>query len=271
VDRIADMHLCATTDLHQCFPFYVYDEDGTNRRENITDWALAHYCEHYNDKKITKWDIFYYVYGILHHPGYRTKFADNLKRELPRIPLAPSCARVSDPALPADRRSPSRATTTSDAASGFWAFAKAGKKLADLHLGYEQLEPWPLNWIETEGVPLSYHVEKMRLSKDKTQLKVNDSLTLAKIPPEVFSYRLGNRSALEWVIDQYQVSTDKRSGITSDPNNPDDEQYIVRLVGQVVRVSVETVKIVDALPAEYARVPASTPSKRKATARSGQN
>jgi predicted helicase len=135
--------------------------------------------------------------------------------------------------------------------SGFWAFAKAGKKLADLHLNYEQLEPWPLKWIETEGVPLSYHVEKMRLSKDKTQLKVNESLTLAKIPPEVFEYRLGNRSALDWVIDQYQISTDKRSGITSDPNNPDDEEYIVRLVGQVVRVSIETVKIVNSLPAEY--------------------
>jgi predicted helicase len=127
----------------------------------------------------------------------------------------------------------------------------AGKKLAELHLEYEQLEPWPLKWLETDGVPLSYHVEKMRLSKDKTQRKVNESLTLAKIPPEVFDYRLGNRSALDWVIDQYQTSTDKRSGITSDPNNPDDPEYIVRLVGQVVRVSVETVKIVTALPAEY--------------------
>ena len=207
----------------QCFPFYVYNEDGTNRRENITDWALAHFRDHYQDKKITKWDIFYYVYGILHHPGYRTKFADNLKRELPRVPLA----------------------------SDFKAFAKAGKKLADLHLTYENLEEWPLEWIETEGVPLSYEVEKMRLSKDKTQLKVNESLTLAKIPPEVFNYRLGNRSALDWVIDQYQKSTDKRSGIESDPNNPDDEEYIVRLVGQVVRVSVETVKIVEGLPEDY--------------------
>ena len=94
-------------------------------------------------------------------------------------------------------------------------------------------------------------VEKMRLSKDKTEPKVNESLTLAKIPPEVFEYRLGNRSALDWVIDQYQISTDKRSGITSDPNNPDDDQYIVRLVGQVVRVSVETVKLVNSLPADY--------------------
>jgi predicted helicase len=80
---------------------------------------------------------------------------------------------------------------------------------------------------------------------------INDSLTLEKIPPEVFDYRLGNRSALDWVIDQYQISTDTRSGITSDPNNSEDEEYIVRLVGQVVRVSVETVKIVNGLPPEY--------------------
>ncbi len=134
-------------------------------------------------------------------------------------------------------------------------------------MGYEDLDPWPLKWIETEGEPLSYHVEKMRLSKDKTELKVNESLTLAKIPPEVFEYRLGNRSALDWVIDQYRVKTDKRSGITSDPNNPDDEEYIVRLVGQVVRVSVETVKIVNGLPENYGAAeakPKRKPSKKKA-------
>ena len=86
-------------------------------------------------------------------------------------------------------------------------------------------------------MPLSYRVDRMKLSKDKTALIVNDSLTLAGIPPDVFAYRLGNRSALEWVIDQYRLKTDKRSGIHSDPNRPDDEEYIVRLVGQVVRVS----------------------------------
>ena len=91
----------------------------------------------------------------------------------------------------------------------------------------------------------------MKLSKDKTTLIVNKSLTLASIPSDVSQYRLGNRSALEWVIDQYQVSEDKRSGIRSDPNREEDEEYIVRLVGQVVRVSVETVKIVNALPAEF--------------------
>ena len=125
--------------------------------------------------------------------------------------------------------------------------------LVKLHLDYEKLEPYPLTFVYAEGLPLSYKVQdKMRLSKDKTALKVNPSLTLAGIPPEVFHYRLGNRSALDWVIDQYQVSEDQRSGIRSDPNRADDEEYIVRLVGQVVRVSIETVMIVNGLPAEFA-------------------
>jgi len=207
----------------QCFPFYVYDPDGSNRRENITDWALAQFRAHYADESINKWDIFYYVYGALHHPGYREKFADNLKRELPRIPYAPD----------------------------FRAFADSGHMLADLHLNYETVEPYKLRWIEAKDKPPSYHVEKMRLSKDKTELVVNESLTLADIPPEAFAYRLGNRSALEWVIDQYQVTTDKRSGITSDPNREDEPRYIVDLVGRVVQVSVETVRLVAALPMEY--------------------
>jgi len=151
-------------------------------------------------------------------------FADNLKRESPRIPFAPD----------------------------FRAFATAGEKLAKLHLDYEKLEPWKLRWLETPGEPLSYRVQKMKLSKDKTTLTVNKSLALGEIPPEVFDYRLGNRSALDWVIDQYQVSQDKRSGIVSDPNREDDEQYIVRLVGQVTRVSVETVGIVKGLPETFA-------------------
>ena len=101
-------------------------------------------------------------------------------------------------------------------------------------------------------MPLSYRVEdKMRLSKDKLRLAVNPSLTLSGIPAETFEYRLGNRSALEWVIDQYQVSADKRSGIVSDPNREDDPEYIVRLVGQVIRVSIDTARIVKDLPAEF--------------------
>jgi predicted helicase len=135
----------------------------------------------------------------------------------------------------------------------FVAFAETGRELARIHVEYEALDPWPLEWVESPSVPLSYAVkDKMRLSKDKTSLAVNDTLTLRGIPPETFDYRLGNRSALEWVIDQYRVTEDDRSGIRSDPNRPEDPEYIVRLVGQVVRVSIETVRLVHSLPKEFA-------------------
>ena len=167
----------------QSFPFYTYDEDGTNRRENITDWALAEFRKHYGQQSISKWDIFHYTYGLLHHPEYRTRYAANLKRELPRIPMAPDFAR----------------------------YAEIGAALMKLHIEYEQQAEYPL--LRTETGKLDWRVEKMTLSKDKTQLKYNGFLTLSGIPPEVYEYRLGNRSALEWVVDQYRVSTDKRSGI----------------------------------------------------------
>ena len=206
----------------QCFPFYTYDEDGGNRRENITDWALAQFRAHYEDDTITKWDIFHYTYGLLHHPSYRERYQENLKRDLPHVPF------------------------TED----FWAFAKAGALLAALHVNYEsQPEYDKLNPIETPGMQVDLSVERMKFSKDKTQLKYNDFLTLEGIPLEVFEYRLGNRSALEWVVDQYRVKVDKRSGIKNDPNREEDAEYILRLVGQVITVSLETVDIVNGLPA----------------------
>ena len=130
----------------------------------------------------------------------------------------------------------------------FRAFVHAGRRLAEIHVHYERQPEHPLIKKEKEGEKLDYRVEKMRLSKDKTTLTYNQFLTLSGIPPETYEYRLGNRSALEWVIDQYQVSTDKRSGITNDPNRADDPTYILRLIGQVVSVSLETVKIVRSLP-----------------------
>ena len=107
---------------------------------------------------------------------------------------------------------------------------------------------YSLNFIENPELPLDWRVEKMKLSKDKTQIVYNDFLTLAGIPAKALDYRLGNRSALEWVIDQYRVKTDKRSGIINDPNRGDDPQYIVKLIGKVITVSLETVEIVEGLP-----------------------
>ena len=203
----------------QYFPFYIYDEDGTNRRENITNWALVQFREHYKNEKITKWDIFHYTYALLHHPVYREQYQVNLKRDLPHIPYA----------------------------SKFWEFVEAGKRLADIHVHYEEQPQYTLDLIEAPDMPLDWRVEQMKFSKDKTEIKYNDFLTLAGIPAEAFAYRLGNRSALEWVVDQYRVKTDKRSGIVNDPNRADDESYIVDLIRKVIGVSLETVGIVEGL------------------------
>ncbi len=140
-----------------------------------------------------------------------------------------------------------RRTETNDARV-FRAFVKAGERLAEIHIHYEKQAEYPLTKREKEGEKLDWRVTKMRLSKDKASLIYNQFLTLSDIPKEAYEYRLGNRSALEWIIDQYQVSTDKRSGITNDPNRDDDPQYILRLIGQVITVSLETVKVVRSLP-----------------------
>lgn len=208
-------------DPQQSFPFYTYDEDGANRQENIIDWALSEFRTHYGDATITKWDIFHYTYGILHHPTYREKYEVNLKRDLPHIPFA----------------------------EDFWGFAEAGAQLADLHVNYESYPKYErLGLQETPNMQVDWRVERMKFSKDKTQIRYNDYLILDGIPAEVFDYRLGTRSALEWVVDRYRVRVDKRSGIENDPNRADQPQYIVDLIAQVINVSLKTVEIVAGLP-----------------------
>jgi predicted helicase len=124
----------------------------------------------------------------------------------------------------------------------------AGQRLAEIHVHYEQQPEYKLTKVEKKGEKLDYRVTKMKLSKDKTTLIYNQFLTLSGIPKETYDYRLGNRSALEWVIDQYQLSTDKRSGITNDPNRADDPPYVLRVIGSVITVSLETVKILAGFP-----------------------
>ncbi len=267
VDSVPDLNFYA--DPAQCFPLYTYALDGQIRRDNITDWALAQFQAAYGEH-VTKPDIFHYVYALLHAPDYRARYAENLKRDLPRIPLVgkealtppsegrpspASQARVGDKSL-----LPSPVTTGEGGArlcdapgeglpgAAFEAFADAGRALAALHTGYEQGDEYPLTQLVNKDVPFSWRVTRMKLSKDRTAVIVNDSLTLAGIPPEAFDYKLGNRSALEWVLDQYQVTTDKRSGLTQDPNREGDPEYIAQLVRRVVTVSVQTVRIVNALP-----------------------
>ncbi len=208
----------------QCFPRFVYDADGT-RRDNVMPHALARFRAAAHDATLTADDLFHYVYGLLHAPGYRTRFAENLRRSLPRIPFV------------------------ADAAP----FIAAGRALAALHVGFESAPEFPLGSAETPGEPLSLRVETMRWADaGKTALRVNAFLTLTGLPPEAHRYRLGNRSALDWLVDGLRIKTDTRSGLVHDPNDASDPSRIVRLIGQVTQVSVETVRIVEALPAVFA-------------------
>ena len=135
-------------------------------------------------------------------------------------------------------------------AEDFWGFAEAGAALADLHVNYESVPKYNgLKHIETVGTTVDWRVEKMKLSKDKTQLIYNDFLRLEGIPAAVYAYRLGTRSALEWVVDQYRVKVDKLSGIENDPNRESEPRYIVDLIGRAITVSLKTGEIVGNLPA----------------------
>ena len=239
----------------QCFPLYLYDEAaqaskddlfaepveaGLRRRDAITDAGLAHFQAAYSGELISKEDLFYYVYGILHSPDYRERFADNLSKELPRIP---------------------RVKTAAD----FWAFSQAGRALADLHLNYETVEPYPLT-IEAKGklTDADYRVEKMKFAKKKdpeTGKNVNDRsiviynhrITLKGIPEAAWDYVVNGKAALDWVMERQCVKTDKASGIVNDANdwaietmgNP---KYPLELFQRVVTVSLETQKIVNSLP-----------------------
>src|SRR5205823_4682683 len=163
---IPDLHLVSPGCTTQCFPYYTYAEDGSNRRENITDWALAQFQAKYGPD-VTKWDIFHYVYAMLHHPQYREHYAENLKRELPHIPLLHH-------------------------KETFLACVHIGRQLMDMHLHYEEVKEYPLKWVDNKDVAFSCRVKKMKLTPDKTAVIINESLTFEGIPQECFQYQLGN-------------------------------------------------------------------------------
>ena len=217
---VPDLHL-SSIDAVQCFPLYVYNSRG-DREVNVFDsWLTA--ITKRAGTGVTAEDVFHYHYGVLHHPEYRQVFRKALQRELPRLPL------------PVDR-------------DQFDGFCNAGYELAKLHLDYEQVDPFPLTWVETPDEPFTLRVEHMKLNDDGSSLVVNDYLTLNGIPPRVFDYRLGNRSALEWIVQQYQVRRDDTGDIVDDPNRPGDDDYIVKLVARVISVSLETMDVVERLP-----------------------
>lgn len=240
-DCIADLHFVGDV---QAFPLYWYEEVKTDssvqelpglekasgyiRHDAISDFILQEFRK-VAGPKVQKEDIFEYVYGALHNPDYRRKFAADLKKQLPRLPL------------PKNRKE-------------FEKVAKIGWKLANLHLHYDEIEPWALGEIAPGKI--DYRVTKMTWAKDgkgvrKDMIVVNPTLTLAGIPKEAHEYTVNGRTPLEWLIERYQVTTNADSGIVNDPNRWGEEhghpEYIVELAKRLVRVSVETVELVKEL------------------------
>jgi len=201
------------------------------RRDGVSDFILDRVRD-LCGTKVTKKDIFYYVYGILHSQEYRKKYAVNLKKSLPRLPL-PETSKL------------------------FWTFSKAGVQLAELHLNYETLPPYKALKEDSSKAKPSYHVEKMRFAKEgkevnKSAIIYNDEVTVWKIPLEAYEYVVNGKSAIEWSMERYKVTTHKESQITNDPNLWCDEhkqpRYIIDLLKRIVTLSLETMQIVKSLP-----------------------
>lgn len=201
------------------------------RYDGITGEGLKLFREAYPHTRISKEDIFYYVYGVLHSPEYRQRFANNLAKELPRIPLA----------------------------RDFKTFMKAGRELADLHLHYETVDPWPVIEVGDSinpGRTVKMHYPRTiiledtgKKVKDPTVLQVAEHLTFEHIPSRAYRYVVNGKPAIDWLVERYQVTEDKKSKIVNDPNTySDDPRYIVDLVRRVITVSVRTMDIVDSLP-----------------------
>lgn len=246
----------------QCFPLHLYEKvdefsgdelipnesaaaGAYTRHDAITDAGLAHFQAAYPGEEITKEDLFYYIYGLLHSPDYRSRYADNLGKELPRIPAVKAFADFS-------------------------AFSKAGRDLAHWHLNYETVDMHPGASLDSGKTPISqlasdsYRVTKMKFAKvkdgtgksvaDKTTVIYNERITIRNIPLEAYEYVVNGKSALEWVMERQAVTTDKDSGIVNDANlwateTMGNAKYPLELFLRVITVSLETMKIVNALPA----------------------
>ncbi len=248
-NQLSNLHFNGDT---QCFPLYYYEENKSQqkglfdqgnekdyiRREAISDFILERAKKQYG-KNVTKEDIFYYVYGFLHSPEYRETFANDLKKMLPKLPLLET---VKD----------------------FWAFSNAGRKLAELHLNYESVPTYEgvkisgaesLSFLDTEPADTKlYMVEKMRFPKkdQKDTIHYNSKITISNIPDKAYQYVVNGKSAIEWIMERYAVTTHKDSGITNDPNDWANEvgnpRYILDLLLSIINVSVQTVDIVEGLP-----------------------
>ncbi len=231
IDGVADLHFGSSIDAYQHVGLWQFDGDG-NRVSNVTDWALDQFKKHYQpgrgkkSKPISKEAIFHYVYGVLHNPAYREKYVLNLKREFPRIPFY----------------------------ADFWQWAEWGEKLMDLHIGYEKVKPFKLKRTDVtdERARAAKLNPKSMLKADKEggRILLDSETTLSGIPSEAWDYKLGNRSALEWILDQYKEKKPKDPTIREKFDTyrfADYKEKVIDLLTRVTTVSVETVAIVEAM------------------------
>lgn len=227
-------------DLDQTNDMFANSTIGESK-SGISSFGLTYFTKKYRDQKISKEELFYYIYGLLHSPEYLSRFRNNLSKQLPRIPAV---KKVED----------------------FWAFSEAGRKLGDLHVNYERVEPYPVTVAEgdlrlasIDGPESFYRVQKMkhggkRPNLDKTTVIYNSNITMTNIPLEAYDYVVNGKPALEWVMERQCVKTDKASGIVNDANRyavetMGDPAYPLKLFQRVITVSLETMKIVNSLPA----------------------
>jgi predicted helicase len=249
-DLVPDFHAMQTG---QCFPLYFYksydsgetldllmqgsnqDSHGFVKNDAITDFALDEFRRAYSDLKIGKEDIFYYIYGLLHSKAYRSLYQNDLKKMLPRIPFI----------------------------KNFRGFSKIGKSLAALHLNYENVEPYDLVEEVKKDAPNAkskmFKIHKMKFGKnsdgiDRSKILINEYMTLSGIPNAAYDYVVNGKSAIEWAMDRYEVTVDlnskgEGSGIKNDPNEwSNDPRYIIDLIKRIVRVSMETNRLLSELP-----------------------
>ncbi|HYW19244.1 MAG TPA: type ISP restriction/modification enzyme [Nodularia sp. (in: cyanobacteria)] len=221
-NRIPDLHLNGAACGTQCLPLYRYDKEG-KRIDNITDWGLKQIQNHYQDKTITKIDIFHYTYAVLHNPEYRTKYELNLKRDFPRLPFYENFAQ----------------------------WVNWGKQLMELHINYETVAPYNLTRID---IPLKDYQKtpkpKLKADKTKGNIILDDVTTLQSIPSEAWKYMLGNRCALEWILDQYKEKKPKDPTIAEKFNTyrfADYKEQVIDLLMRVCTVSVETMNIIQVM------------------------
>jgi predicted helicase len=205
----------------QCLPLYRY-ENG-EKIDNITDWGLNQFHSHYQDNTITKENIFHYTYAVLHHPAYREKYALNLKREFPRLPFY----------------------------NDFYQWVDWGKQLMDLHLNYETVPKFPLKWLDKKLAANAQNKPKLKADKNADKIYLDAITTLQGVPPQAWEYKLGNRSALEWILDQYKEKKPRDKTITEKFNSyrfADYKESVIELLQRVCTVSVETMEIIEKMP-----------------------